>query len=99
MTNPTMSLLAIEKAVSVLRSGGVIALPTDTLYALAAAARDADAVRRVFAIKGRAGAKPLPLFVSDLAMAERVAVFSPAAPRLGGGLLPPPPTLPPPPAA
>src|SRR3972149_2177873 len=74
MTNSTMSVLAIEKAVSVLRSGGVIALPTDTLYALAAAARDAEAVRRVFAIKGREGAKPLPLFVSDLAMAERVAV-------------------------
>src|SRR3972149_10406767 len=94
MTNPTMSLLAIEKAVSVRGSGGVIALPTDTLYALAAAARDADAVRRVFAIKGRAGAKPLPLFVSDLAMAERVAVFSPAAPRLAERFWPGPPTIP-----
>jgi len=93
MTNSTMSVLAIEKAVSVLRSGGVIALPTDTLYALAAAARDAEAVRRVFAIKGREGAKPLPLFVSDLAMAERVAVFSPTAHRLAERFWPGPLTI------
>src|SRR3972149_96326 len=93
MTNSTMSVLAIEKAVSVLRSGGVIALPTDTLYALAAAARDAEAVRRVFAIKGREGAKPLPLFVSDLAMAERGAVFLPTAHRLAERFWPGPLTI------
>src|SRR3989304_4691533 len=93
MTNSTMSVLAIEKAVSVLRSGGVIALPTDTLYALAAAARAPGAGPRVFAIKGREGPKPLPLFVSDLAMAERVAVFSPTAHRLAERFWPGPLTI------
>ena len=56
-----------------LRNGGVIAMPTDTLYALTAAADDAAAVRRVFAIKGREQGRPLPLFVSGIEMAERIA--------------------------
>lgn len=58
-----------------LRDGGVIAMPTDTLYALTASASDAEAVRRVFAIKRRELTNPLPLFVSGLAMAERIGVF------------------------
>ena len=72
----------IEKAVSVLRDGGVIAMPTDTLYALTARARDAAAVRRVFEIKGRDDGKPMPLFVSDLDMARRFGEFNETASRL-----------------
>ena len=51
-------------------------MPSDTLYALSAAASDAEAVRRVFDFKGREGGRPLPLFVSDVAMAERIGVAS-----------------------
>lgn len=80
MTAP--SALEIAKAISVLREGGVIALPTDTLYALAAAALDAGAVQRVYAIKGREEGKPLPLFVSNVEMAERYASVNPLARRL-----------------
>ncbi len=65
-----------------LRNGGVIAMPTDTLYALTAPASDAEAVRRVFAIKRRDLTNPLPLFVSDLAMAERIGVFDERSRRL-----------------
>jgi L-threonylcarbamoyladenylate synthase len=72
----------IEKAVSVLRDGGVIAMPTDTLYALTARARDGAAVRRVFEIKGRNDGKPMPLFVSDLDMARRFGEFNETASRL-----------------
>jgi L-threonylcarbamoyladenylate synthase len=72
----------IEKAVSALKRGGLVALPTDTLYALAAAARDDDAVGRLLATKGRDDGKPLPLFVSDLAMAEAIAVVTPGAATL-----------------
>ena len=57
-------------------------MPSDTLYALCAAANDAKAVKRVFDIKGRDDAKALPLFVADLAMAERIAVFDARALRL-----------------
>ena len=73
---------SIDAAVDMLRSGGLIALPTDTLYALAASASDATAVRRAFAIKGRDGQKPLPLLVSDGAMAERAGILDNRARRL-----------------
>jgi L-threonylcarbamoyladenylate synthase len=76
------ALEQLDKAVGVLRDGGVIAMPTDTLYALTAAAEDPEAVRRVFAIKGREPGRPLPLFVSGIKMAEHIAVFDDAAWRL-----------------
>ncbi|MPZ48675.1 MAG: threonylcarbamoyl-AMP synthase [Dehalococcoidia bacterium] len=72
----------VEKAVAALQNGGVIAMPTDTLYALVSDARDANAVRRVYAIKGREDGKPLPLFVADLAMARRFAELNDTARRL-----------------
>jgi L-threonylcarbamoyladenylate synthase len=78
----------VEKAVNILRSGGVVAMPTDTLYALSAAARDAMAVQRVFDIKGREPGKPLLLFVSDMAMAEEIGVFNDNARRLAGHFWP-----------
>src|SRR4051812_18850384 len=56
--------------------GGVVALPTDTLYALSAVATDATAVRRVYAIKGREDGKPLPLFVDNATIAKGIAVMN-----------------------
>jgi L-threonylcarbamoyladenylate synthase len=82
------ALEQLDKAVGVLRDGGVIAMPTDTLYALTAAAEDPEAVRRVFAIKGREPGRPLPLFVSGLEMAERVGLFNAAARRLAARFWP-----------
>lgn len=73
---------AVREAVASLRRGGVIAMPSDTLYALVAAAEDTPAVARVFSIKGRDASNPLPLFVASREMAERVGRFSPAARRL-----------------
>ena len=82
MTMPrAIPLVDLDAAVALLRAGGVAALPTDTLYALAANARDADAVGRVFDIKGRQAGKPLPLFVTDIVMAERIAFLDSAAAR------------------
>ena len=63
-------------------------MPSDTLYALCAAASDANAVRRVFDVKGREGGRPLPLFVSDLAMAERIGVFDQRSRRLASRFWP-----------
>ena len=78
----------LEAAVDCLRGGGVIALPTDTLYALACDARDAAAVRRVYRIKGREDGKPLPLFVSDLDVAGRYAVLNDTARRFAARFWP-----------
>lgn len=55
MLNPDL----LDRAVELLRRGGVIALPTETVYGLAANAEDELAVRRVFAIKGRPATHPL----------------------------------------
>jgi len=60
-----------------LDGGGVAALPTDTLYGLAANALEAAAVGRVFALKGRDFHKPLPVVVRDLAQAEELAAGLP----------------------
>jgi len=63
----------IHQAVYVLNQGGVVAIPTDTVYGLAADARNAQAVRRVMELKGRSADAPLPLLVADIAEAEKVA--------------------------
>jgi L-threonylcarbamoyladenylate synthase len=81
-TTPEALRIERESAVRVLREGGVIAMPTDTLYALAASAGDAAAVARVYEIKGREADKALPLFVSSLDLAQRFAVFYPMGRRL-----------------
>jgi L-threonylcarbamoyladenylate synthase len=87
MTVPA-ALDQIGRAVGVLRSGGVISMPTDTLYALTAAADDAAAVRRVFEIKGRQEGRPLPLFVSGLEMARRIAEVNETAEQLASRFWP-----------
>lgn len=63
---------AIAKAASVIRKGGLVAFPTDTLYALGADVSNTSAVRRVLAAKGRGPANPIPLLLADLAMATRL---------------------------
>jgi L-threonylcarbamoyladenylate synthase len=78
----------VERAVGVLQSGGVISMPTDTLYALAAPADDAAAVRRVFEIKGRQEGRPLPLFVSGVEMAARIAEVNETAAKLAARFWP-----------
>jgi len=55
----------IEKAVEILRGGGVIAFPTDTVYGIGADAFNALAVKRVFEIKNRPMNLPLPLLISS----------------------------------
>ena len=66
---------ALAHAARVLARGAVVAFPTETFYGLGAAALDAVAVRRVFALKGRPASSPLLVIVDGLAMAETVAVI------------------------
>ncbi len=58
----------INRILTVLKNGGVIAYPTDTVYGLAAAADNADAVSKIFKLKKRSFDKALPLLVSDIDM-------------------------------
>jgi L-threonylcarbamoyladenylate synthase len=69
--------------VAVLRAGGVIAYPTDTLYGLGADAFRADAVARVIDLKGRDAAQAIPIIAADEAQVTRaIGPLSPLARRL-----------------
>ena len=85
---------ALQEAAKWIRNGGLVALPTDTLYGLAADPFRSDAVARVFAVKGRAGGHPLPLIAADAEqIAARLGPLSPAAQRLAAKFWPGPLTL------
>ncbi|MBI4435330.1 threonylcarbamoyl-AMP synthase [Candidatus Uhrbacteria bacterium] len=63
----------IQKAVEVLKEGGVVVFPTETAYGLAADARSEAAVERVRAVKGRSQDKSFPLIAASREMVERFA--------------------------
>ncbi len=84
----------IQTAVDLLKRGGVVAIPTDTLYGLAADPLDEDAVRRIFRLKGRLAGNPIPLLLSDPEEVHRWAARIPeSARRLTDRLWPGPLTL------
>ena len=61
---------AIERAVEILRAGGIVAFPTETVYGLGALALDPQAVRKIFTAKDRPDWDPLIVHVRDLPMAH-----------------------------
>ncbi|MEL7112942.1 MAG: L-threonylcarbamoyladenylate synthase [Pseudomonadota bacterium] len=65
----------LARAARVLRAGGLIGLPTETVYGLACDAANGEAVARVYEAKGRPSFNPLIAHVSDLDMAQREGVF------------------------
>jgi L-threonylcarbamoyladenylate synthase len=71
-----------RKALDVLRDGGIVALPTDTVYGLVAVAANDAAVERVYATKVRDPAQPMPLFVGSLEQAGLVGEMNDAACQL-----------------
>jgi L-threonylcarbamoyladenylate synthase len=71
--------VAMEVA-AVLRAGGVVALPTDTVYGLAASVFRPEAIRRIYRLKGRSYKKPFPFLVSGLDRA--LALVEPPSARL-----------------
>lgn len=64
---------ALVKIVLVLKQGGIVALPTDTVYGLCADANNTDAIAKVFAIKTRHAAKALPVFIRSFEALDEVA--------------------------
>ena len=61
------------EAVQCLKSGGIIAIPTDTVYGLGSDPFNADAVQRLYTVKGRPDGKPIPLILSSVADIHRVS--------------------------
>jgi L-threonylcarbamoyladenylate synthase len=83
----------IARATAVLRDGGVVAYPTDTLYGLAVDPRNPDAITRLYALKGRDAAAALPLIAADLSQAEEAGRFDRDARRLANVWWPGPLTI------
>ena len=85
---------AVRRAAEALRAGEVVALPTETVYGLAANALDAAAVEKIFQIKGRPALNPVIVHVAGLEMARRcVGEWPAAAERLAASFWPGPLTL------
>ena len=80
-------------AADLLRGGQIVAIPTETVYGLAADASNADAVAKIYAAKGRPDFNPLIVHVRDKAAAEQLAVFDDLAKRLAAAFWPGPLTL------
>ena len=73
---------AIERAAQHLRAGGLVALPTETVYGLGADASQREAVAAIYSLKGRPPDHPLIVHVVDAAQAQRWGVLDARAQRL-----------------
>jgi len=84
---------SIDRAARVLLAGGLVALPTETVYGLGADAAQRDAVELIYATKGRPPGHPLIVHVPDVAQGRRWAQFDARAERLVAAFWPGPLTL------
>ena len=84
----------LEEAVSILREGGLVAIPTETVYGLAADSKNEAAVARIYQAKGRPSDKPLSVLVTGMDMVEDVCrEIPPLAYRLAEVFWPGPSTI------
>ena len=97
MSRQTLDLPAtpdgLARAAAILRAGGLVALPTETVYGLAADARNGVAVAKIYEAKGRPRFNPLIVHVPDLEAARTVAVFDARAEAVANAFWPGPLTL------
>ncbi len=68
---------AVNKAAQILKNGGIVAIPTETVYGLAASAYNENAINKVFVAKGRPQDNPLIVHISSMEMFEEVVKFVP----------------------
>jgi L-threonylcarbamoyladenylate synthase len=91
---PASFAAAVRRAVELLRRGEVVALPTETVYGLAANALDAKAVLKIFQIKGRPANNPIIVHIASVEMTKRcVANWPASADKLAKAFWPGPLTL------
>ena len=83
----------LKKAEMIIKSGGSIVVPTDTVYGIVGDATQAKTVERLFALKARPKEKAFPVFVRDIAMARWFAYISDAKARILGRVWPGPLTV------
>lgn len=83
----------IAEAVAVLRAGGVVMHPTETCYGFAVDVGNAEAMQKLYKLKGRDAAKTVSIMVADLEMAKKYGEFSEKALRLAEKYWPGPLTI------
>jgi|TARA_R110000868_G_scaffold72732_7_gene211577 L-threonylcarbamoyladenylate synthase len=93
MSIQTANSKSIKQAADVLRAGGLVAMPTETVYGLAANALDGQAVARIFAAKGRPQINPLIVHVTSVEQAMRYVEFDIRAQKYADHFWPGPLTL------
>jgi L-threonylcarbamoyladenylate synthase len=81
-------VVGLEKAAAILRRGGLVSFPTETVYGLGADACNDAAVARIFAAKGRPSFNPLIVHVPERAAAESFCIFNADALRLADAFWP-----------
>ncbi len=92
--SPALFDAAVERAAALLAAGDIVALPTETVYGLAANALDPAAVAKIYETKGRPAHNPIIVHVADLAMARSCVREWPAlAARLAAAFWPGPLTM------
>lgn len=84
---------AAKKAADVLKKGGIILYPTDTVYGLGVAAHNLMAIERLRSLKGRERKRPISVIVPDAASIEKYATLTPLAEKFALEHLPGPLTL------
>jgi L-threonylcarbamoyladenylate synthase len=72
----------VPHAAQLLRAGELVCYPTDTVYGIGAVATNDEAIRRLYAVKGRSPGKPLPLLVANSLEAMEIADIPPIANQL-----------------
>ena len=93
MNTPPVDIDAVERAAGILRSGGLVAVPTETVYGLAADAENEAAVRALFAAKGRPTDHPVIVHINGVEEIHQWAQAPPSALTLAHALWPGPLTL------
>jgi L-threonylcarbamoyladenylate synthase len=84
----------IERAVTLIKSGGLIAFPTDTVYGIGVSAFQSAAIDRIYKVKGRSTLKAIPILLGNSDLAERITTpFSPQIRKLAEKFWPGPLTL------
>ncbi|HVE75139.1 MAG TPA: Sua5/YciO/YrdC/YwlC family protein, partial [Actinomycetota bacterium] len=73
---------AVEKAASLLETGELVVIPTDTVYGIAASAANANAVARIFQVKSRSTDKPIPVLVHSLEVARELGELNSDAEKI-----------------
>ncbi len=89
--NPDRKIISL--AAKIIKSGGIVIYPTDTIYGIGASALNENAVKKIYEIKGRKENKPLSVIVSDMKMAKKYCRINKAQQEIFTALLPGPFTL------